>query len=51
MDSRKLDGVKVSILRGHLREQGIEESAYIANGFLTRAGLALFNTIVSTEGD
>jgi hypothetical protein len=50
MDSRKLDGVKVSIVREYLRERGIEEGAYIANGLLTRAGLDLFNTIVSTEG-
>jgi hypothetical protein len=41
---------KVSILRVHLREQGVtDESPYIANGFLTQAGLQLFMTIVGEK--
>lgn len=48
--NNKLGGIKVSILRDYLREQGIaDESPYIVNGFLTQAGLQMFNTIERQE--
>jgi hypothetical protein len=43
-------GIKVSIVRNYLREQGVtDESLYIDNGFLTQAGLRLFMTIVGEK--